>query len=100
LVGLEEGAYNLRLYDCELYSVSSSMDVFMDGTDMMHSILYSSAYTSGLSGAHGMTVELGVSNSTISLLGLTTYLFGMAAGSMIWAPLSVSEHVAGILKHV
>jgi hypothetical protein len=76
------------------------MDVSMVGTDMIHSILYSSAYTSGISGTHGMTAELGVPNSTISLLGLTTYLFGMAAGSMIWAPLSVSEHVAGILKHV
>ncbi|KAG9516788.1 MFS general substrate transporter, partial [Aureobasidium melanogenum] len=51
-------------------------------------VLYSSAYTSGISGAHGMTVEFDVPNSTISLLGLTTYLFGMAAGSMIWAPLS------------
>ncbi|TIA06477.1 MFS general substrate transporter [Aureobasidium pullulans] len=51
-------------------------------------VLYSSAYTSGISGAHSMTAELDVPNSTVSLLGLTTYLFGMAAGSMIWAPLS------------
>lgn len=35
-----------------------------------------------------MTEELNMPNSTISLLGLTTYLFGMAAGSMIWAPMS------------
>lgn len=39
-----------------------------------------------------MTAELDVPNSTVSLLGLTTYLFGMAAGSMIWAPLSVSDY--------
>ncbi|KAI5240429.1 MFS general substrate transporter [Aureobasidium subglaciale] len=51
-------------------------------------VLYSSAYTSGISGAHSMTADLDVTNSTVSLLGLTTYLFGMAAGSMIWAPLS------------
>lgn len=74
--------------------------MFVVGADIVHSVLYSSAYTSGISGAHSMTVELGVPNSTISLLGLTTYLFGMAAGSMIWAPLSVGEHVASVIKHV
>jgi hypothetical protein len=76
------------------------MDMLVDGAHIVHSVLYSSAYTSGISGAHSMTVELGVPNSTISLLGLTTYLFGMAAGSMIWAPLSVGEHVAGTFKRV
>lgn len=35
-----------------------------------------------------MTVELGLPSTTVALLGLTTYLFGMAAGSMIWAPMS------------
>jgi len=75
--------------------------MFMFGSDTRHSVLYSSAYTSGISaGAHSMAAELGVSNSTISLLGLTTYLFGMAAGSMIWAPLSVSKHVFDMLKRV
>jgi hypothetical protein len=74
------------------------MNMFVVGADTLHSVLYSSAYTSGISGAHSMTVELGVPNSTVSLLGLTTYLFGMAAGSMIWAPLSVGEHVADTLK--
>jgi len=59
-------------------------------------VLYSSAYTSGISGAHSMTAELDVPNSTVSLLGLTTYLFGMAAGSMIWAPLSVSDYTPPI----
>lgn len=76
------------------------MNVFVVGADTLHSVLYSSAYTSGISGAHSMTVELGVPNSTVSLLGLTTYLFGMAAGSMIWAPLSVGEHVTDTLKRV
>jgi hypothetical protein len=74
------------------------MDMFVISADIVHSVLYSSAYTSGISGAHSMTVELGVPDSTISLLGLTTYLFGMAAGSMIWAPLSVGDHVAGVIK--
>lgn len=90
---MEEGTYYLRLYDCELHSVRFSKAMLVIGTDTLHSVLYSSAYTSGISAAHGMTVELEVPNSTISLLGLTTYLFGMGAGSMIWAPLSVSEHV-------
>ena len=91
MVSLEEGAHYLRLHDCKLHSVSLSMTTFVAGTNISKSVLYSSAYTSGISGAHSMTVELGVPNSTISLLGLTTYLFGMAAGSMIWAPLSVSQ---------
>jgi hypothetical protein len=47
-----------------------------------------------------MTVEFDVPNSTISLLGLTTYLFGMAAGSMIWAPLSVSRDLDFSLQHL
>lgn len=66
--------------------------MFVTGADTLPSVLYSSAYTSGISAPHGMTEELGVPNSTISLLGLTTYLFGMGAGSMIWAPLSVRTY--------
>lgn len=76
------------------------MDMFLFGSDTLHSVLYSSAYTSGISAPHGMTEELEVPNSTISLLGLTTYLFGMAAGSMIWAPLSVSKHDIDMFKRV
>lgn len=50
-----------------------------------NSILYSSAYISGIP---GMANDLHMANETVALLGLTTYLLGFAAGSLLWAPLS------------
>ena len=49
------------------------------------SVLYSSAYTSGLP---GMMRDLHMSNETVAILGLTTYLLGLAVGAVICAPLS------------
>lgn len=49
------------------------------------SVLYSSAYASGIP---GMMVDLHVTSEPIAILGLTTYLFGLAVGSVILAPLS------------
>jgi MFS family permease len=48
-------------------------------------VLYSTSYTSGLP---NMMEEFGETNTAIGTLGVTTYLFGLAAGSVIYAPLS------------
>ncbi|KAK3657841.1 hypothetical protein LTR56_002220 [Elasticomyces elasticus] len=47
-------------------------------------VLYSTSYTSAIP---GMEAEFGISD-TVGVLGVTTYLFGMATGSVILAPLS------------
>lgn len=54
-------------------------------TNISKSVLYSSAYTSAIP---GMMRDLNVSNEYVVLLGLTTYLLGLAVGSVICAPLS------------
>ncbi|PVI08688.1 MFS general substrate transporter [Periconia macrospinosa] len=48
-------------------------------------VMYSTAYTAGIPGIMG---TFGISNKTELVLGVTTYLFGMACGSVILAPLS------------
>lgn len=48
-------------------------------------VLYSTSYTSSLP---GMMDEFHESNETIATLGVTTYLVGLACGSLITAPLS------------
>ena len=48
-------------------------------------VLYSTSYTSGLP---MMMEEFGETNTTLSTLGVTTYLFGLAIGSVVLAPLS------------
>ncbi|KAF5022883.1 hypothetical protein F66182_5075 [Fusarium sp. NRRL 66182] len=47
-------------------------------------VLYSTCYTASIS---GLAEEFGAS-TTVATLGLTTYLFGLGAGSLIVAPLS------------
>ena len=47
-------------------------------------VLYSTSYTSAVP---GMMDDLGISRST-GILGMTTYLLGMACGSVVLAPLS------------
>lgn len=47
-------------------------------------VLYSTSYTSSIP---GLEVEFGV-NTSVATLGLTTYLLGLAAGSLVAAPLS------------
>jgi len=48
-------------------------------------VLYSTAYTAA---NPGMMAEFDVTSSSIVTLGLTTYLLGLAAGSVVVAPLS------------
>ena len=48
-------------------------------------VLYSTSYTAGIS---AMMAEFHVSSEAITTLGVTTYLFGLAVGSLILAPIS------------
>lgn len=48
-------------------------------------VLYSTSYTAAL---FLMMEDLGETDSTKGTLGVTTYLFGLAVGSVLWAPLS------------
>lgn len=49
------------------------------------SIFYSTSYVSG---APGMRAEFGITSDTTMILGMTTYLLGLASGPMLLAPLS------------
>ncbi len=48
-------------------------------------VLYSTSYTSSMP---GMMEEFGVTSKPVATLGVTTYLLGLAVGSLILAPLS------------
>jgi multidrug resistance protein len=48
-------------------------------------VMYSTSYTSGIP---GMMTTFGIGSKTVVVLGVTTYLAGLAAGSLILAPLS------------
>ena len=48
-------------------------------------VLYSTSYTAAIS---AMMTEFNVSSEAITTLGVTTYLFGLAVGSLILAPIS------------
>lgn len=48
-------------------------------------VLYSTSYVSGIP---GMMKEFGTHNQAVATLGVTTYLLGLAAGSLLCAPLS------------
>ena len=48
-------------------------------------VLYSTSYTAGIS---AIMAEFNVSSEAITTLGVTTYLFGLAVGSLILAPIS------------
>jgi len=48
-------------------------------------VLYSTSYTSSMP---GMMKEFNVSSEPVATLGVTTYLLGLAAGSLVLAPLS------------
>ena len=47
--------------------------------------MYSTSYTSGI---EGMMESFGIRSETLIVLGITTYLMGLAIGSLILAPLS------------
>jgi Major Facilitator Superfamily len=48
-------------------------------------IFYSTSYTSGMP---GMMEEFGISSEPLTTLGVTAYLFGLAVGSLLMAPIS------------
>ncbi|KAI9805765.1 MAG: hypothetical protein M1833_005258 [Piccolia ochrophora] len=48
-------------------------------------VLYSTSYVSGM---HGMMEDFDIESESIVTLGITTYLFGLAIGSVVLAPLS------------
>ncbi|KAH8886497.1 MFS general substrate transporter [Thozetella sp. PMI_491] len=48
-------------------------------------VLYSTSYTSSIP---GLMAEFGVESTTVATLGVTSYLFGLAAGSVVVAPMS------------
>ncbi|OCL03078.1 MFS general substrate transporter [Glonium stellatum] len=48
-------------------------------------VMYSTSYASGIP---GMEKTFNIFNETIVVLGITTYLFGLAVGSIVLAPLS------------
>lgn len=48
-------------------------------------VLYSTSYTATIEGVKG---EFGIGSTSVATLGLSTYLIGLAAGSVILAPLS------------
>lgn len=48
-------------------------------------VLYSSSYASGIP---GMAEEFGIDSTVTPILGITTYLLGLATGSVVLAPLS------------
>ena len=48
-------------------------------------VMYSTSYTSGIP---GMMATFGIKSKTLVVLGITTYLAGLALGSLLLAPLS------------
>ncbi|KAI1820372.1 major facilitator superfamily domain-containing protein [Xylaria intraflava] len=48
-------------------------------------VVYSTTYTSSIP---GLTEQFHIQNQTIATLGVTTYLIGLALGSLLWAPVS------------
>lgn len=48
-------------------------------------VCYSTSYTSAMP---GMMIEFGIESEAIATLGVTAYLFGLAIGALIFAPLS------------
>jgi multidrug resistance protein len=48
-------------------------------------VMYSTSYTSGIP---GMMDTFGIGSTTVLVLGVTTYLLGLATGSLVLAPLS------------
>lgn len=62
-----------------------SYTVFAVSFATWSTVLYSSSYTSSMP---GMMEEFSISSEPVATLGVTTYLFGLAVGSLVLAPLS------------
>ncbi|CAI6342574.1 unnamed protein product [Periconia digitata] len=65
--------------------LKKGVTVFIMSISTLVVVMYSTAYTAGIP---GMMSTFGISDKTMLVLGVTTYLFGMACGSVILAPLS------------
>ncbi|KIX06798.1 uncharacterized protein Z518_04774 [Rhinocladiella mackenziei CBS 650.93] len=62
-----------------------SFSIFAISFGTLVVVMYSTSYTSGMS---AMQEEFGVSSESVATLGVTTYLFGLAIGSLILAPIA------------
>ncbi|TGZ78336.1 MFS general substrate transporter [Ascodesmis nigricans] len=59
--------------------------MFMVSLQTLIVVFYSTSY---ISGSSGMMKDFGIKNQTVVILGMTTYLFGLACGPLVLAPLS------------
>ena len=62
-----------------------SLIIFFMSFSTLVVVMYSTSYTSGIP---GMMRTFGIHNKTLVILGITTYLCGLAIGSLLLAPLS------------
>jgi multidrug resistance protein len=65
--------------------IKKSMVIFFMSFSTLVVVMYSTSYTSGIP---GMMRTFGIESKTLVVLGITTYLCGLAIGSLILAPLS------------
>lgn len=65
--------------------VKKAMTIFFMSFSTLVVVMFSTSYTAGIP---GMMETFGISDKTELVLGVTTYLFGMAMGSVVLAPLS------------
>lgn len=61
------------------------LSIFFIAFSTLAVVLYSTSYTAGIP---GMMEDLHIKTETVAVLGLTTYLIGLASGSLFLAPLS------------
>lgn len=62
-----------------------SMIIFFISYSTLTVVMYSTSYTSAIP---GIMSSFGISNQTIPVLGITTYMIGLSLGSVVLAPLS------------
>ncbi|CAO2650175.1 Nn.00g014670.m01.CDS01 [Neocucurbitaria sp. VM-36] len=65
--------------------VKKAMVIFFMSFSTLVVVMYSTSYTSGIP---GMMRTFGIQSKTLIVLGITTYLLGLATGSLLLAPLS------------
>ncbi|KAF1848961.1 MFS general substrate transporter [Cucurbitaria berberidis CBS 394.84] len=65
--------------------VKKSLIIFFMSYSTLVVVMYSTSYTSGIP---GMMRTFGIESRTLIVLGITTYLTGIALGSLLLAPLS------------
>tara|TARA_R110002003_G_scaffold1815_3_gene23533 strand:+ start:752 stop:2536 length:1785 start_codon:yes stop_codon:yes gene_type:complete len=65
--------------------LKKAMVIFFMSYSTLVVVMYSTSYTSGIP---GMMRTFGIESKTLVVLGITTYLCGLAVGSLLLAPLS------------